>query len=1106
MPYAIHRANELLFGLLKTQMMKRYIYLKGLLIFIFISLQCVNANAQFSLTGSDPAAVRWRQMETENFIMIFPKGEDSLARVYGTELEQARLRIAGSSGYLIGQSYKGKMPVVLHSRYVLPNASVTWAPKRMDIFTVNDPYAPTAMPWVRNLAIHEGRHAAQMQFGADRGNKVLHWFFGEMAAGAFAGIYPGPAFLEGDAVVAETALSRSGRGRQADFLEYMMPAFDCGDWRDYYRWFYGSNKLYTPDYYRIGYMLIAGTRVFFNDPLFTQEYFDRVVRKGGFFNLQKTVKSASGKSFNESFRTIEENFQQLWNIEAAVREPFMPSRQISRRPQMHSEYNGSVLGGDSRIYSLKSGMATPNCLVRLDPNGKEKRIRSFASYTSDLFLDSEGQRIFWSESVSGRRWTLGGSSRIRYVDLSKPGKVQNLTKKGRYFNPAPTEDGKVIAATEYPYAGGSRIVLLDAADGSVRESFTAPDSIQFTESAWIGDRLFAAGLSDNGMGIYEVTGPDSDGKAILCKLLGPQPVTLSHLRTVPAIEPEVRQGSETTERTKTIKDNNGHFDKLSERSLSLSKHPVSEGTQLSFLCDRTGVTELYSLDVESLTLRQLTSTRYGISSPVFKADTLYYSSLAASDRPKDYKQGRMMYATAVADLPVTEVRYEDIHKYLVADVLTAQENALGDSTEVTAEVKFSQPERYSKIRFPHIHSWAPIYFNYDNVESVSGDDYYKTASLGATALFQNLLSTGYGMVGYGAHEDPHKDGKWRHSGHFKYIFTGLYPVFEFSADFNDRAALDIQKIQITKDRAYKLYNQGTQTGRPYFSGSVKAYIPFNFSSGGINRGLIPQVKYKFTNDRYNDQILFQHIVKKDGKDVTETYDTMGEDNISPLQTLDASLRGYVMRQKAPSQVFPSLGFGAELGFHFRPGHMKAYNPTAYLYTYGYLPGFTARQGLRLTASMEVWYGPCEEGAIMEGALTAIPRGFVDTNLKSIINSCSESRWRVTADYAIPFADVDWSFLSPVAYIKNFELTPFFDWSYQTFCWDHELHYNPGAVTGENLFSVGADLTVNLGNFFWLPYDTQIGIRYARNFWHYIDRFPISDLNKNYIGWIFSISL
>lgn len=1066
--------------------MKRQIYLKGLLFFIFISLLCVNANAQFSLTGNDPAALRWRQMETENFRLIFPKGEDSLARVYGTELEVARLRIARSSGYLIGQSYKGKMPVVLHSRYVLPNASVTWAPKRMDIFTVNDPYEPMAMPWVRNLAIHEGRHAAQMQFGADRGNKALHWLFGEMAAGAFAGIYPGPAFLEGDAVVAETALSRSGRGRQASFLEYLRPAFDCGDRRDYYRWFYGSNKNYTPDYYRVGYMLIAGTRVFFNDPLFTQEYFDRVVRKGWLFNLQKTVKAASGKSFNESFRIIEENFQQLWNVETALREPFMPSRQVSRTPSMHTEYKGAVTVDGSGIYSLKSGMATANSLVRLDASGNEKRIRSFASYTSDLFLDSEGQRIFWSESVAGRRWTLGGSSRIRYVELSKPGKVHNLTKKGRYFNPAPAEDGKVIAATEYPYAGGSRIVLLDVADGTVRKSFTAPDSLQFTESAWIGDRLFAAGLSENGMGIYEVTGADSDGKAVLCQLLGPQPVTLSHLRTVPAL----RQ-AQGTER---------------DRTLSLSKRPVSEDRQLTFLCDRTGVTELYSLDVENLTLRRLTSTRYGISSPVFKADTLYYSSLAASDRPRDYKQGRMMYATAVSDLPVAEVRYEDIHKYLVADALTAQENALGDSIAVATEVKFSQPERYSKIRLPHIHSWAPVYFNYDNVESISGDDYYKTASLGATAMFQNLLSTGYGMVGYGAHEDPYKDGDWRHSGHFKYIFTGLYPVIEFSADFNDRAAMDIQKIQVSKEKMYRLYNKGTLTDKPYFEGGLKVYIPFNFSSGGINRGLIPQVKYKFTNDRYNDQILFQHIVKKDGKDVTETYSTIGENNISPLQTLDASIRGYVMRQKAPSQVFPSLGFGAELGFHFRPGHMKAYNPTAYLYTYGYLPGFTARQGLRLTASMEVWYGPYEEGGIMEGALTAIPRGFVDTNLKSIINSCSESRWRVTADYAIPFADVDWSFLSPVAYVKSFELTPFFDWSYQTFSWNHELHYNPGAVTGENLFSVGADLTVRLGNFFWLPYDTRIGIRYARNFWHYIDRFPISNLNKDYIGWIFSISL
>ncbi len=1032
----------------------------------FLSLFCTEADAQFSLTGDDPASLRWRQMETENFKLIFPEGNDSLARVYGKELEAARLKVAGSSGFLIGQNYRSKMPVVLHSRHVLPNASVTWAPKRMDMFTVNDPYAPTAMPWVRNLTIHEGRHAAQMQFGADRGNKTLHRLFGEMAAGAFAGIFPGPAFLEGDAVVAETALSRSGRGRQADFLGYMMPAFDCGDWRDYYRWSYGSNKRYTPDHYRVGYMLIAGSRVFFDDPLFTKEYFDRVVRKGRIFNLQKTVKDASGKNFKDSFRVIEENFRRLWNMEAALREPFMPSRQVSGTPLMHTEYGGAVQADGSGIYSIKSGLAAANSLVRMDPAGKEKRIRSFASYTSDLSLDSEGQRIFWSESVAGLRRTLGGSSRIRYVNLKKPERVHDLTRKERFFNPAPAPDGKVLAVTEYPYAGGSRIVLLDADDGFALKSFIAPDSLQFTESAWIGERLFAAGLSENGTGIYEIAGQNADGKAILSQLLDPQPVTLSHLRSV----------------------------------------PVPEDGRLSFLCDRTGVTELYSFDVDALTLRQLTSTRYGISSPVFKADTLYYSSLAASDSPRDYRQGRMMYATAVGDLPVTEVRYGDIHKYPVAEALSAQENAIGNSADIAAEAGFTRTERYSKVRLPHIHSWAPVYFNYNEIDDISGDDYYKSVSLGATALFQNLLSTGYGMIGYGAHEDPYRTGKWRHSGHFKYVYTGLFPVFELSADINDRAAMDIRKIQVTKGNYYRLYNKGSLSDRPYLDGSVKVYVPLNFSSGGITRGLIPQIRYRFTNDRYNDRILLQHIVNKDGKEVTETFSSIGEEHVSPLRTLDVSLRGYVMRQKAPSQVFPSLGFGAELGIHTRPGHLDAYRPTAYLYTYGYLPGFSARQGLRLTASMETYFGPGEEGSMPEGALTAVPRGFVDTNLKSILNTCSESRWKLTADYAIPFGDVDLSFLSPVAYIKNFELTPFLDWSYQTFNRSGILHYNPGGVAGENLFSAGADLSVNLGNFLWLPYDTQIGIRYARNFWSNIDRFPISALNRNYIGWIFSINL
>lgn len=1034
-------------------------------------LLCFDAAAQFSTTGSDPASVKWSSMDTPDFRLIYPAGSDSLARVYGIRLEAARADVARSSGYLIGQNYRSRMPVILHGHYVLPNASVVWAPKRMDIFTVRDPYSPTPMPWEKHLAIHEGRHAAQMQFGADGKLKVMHWLTGEMFAGAMAGLFPGPALLEGDAVVAETALSRTGRGRQAYFLEYMMPAFDCGDWRDWYRWIYGSNRLYTPDHYRSGYMMVAGARVFFNEPLFIRNYFSAASRKLRLFNLRKTLKEASGMNLKKSYRTIEEGFHGIWDGNTAARGPFMPSSQVTGKPWRHTEYAGGAFVAGAGIYSLKSGMVTSGSLVRLTTGGKETRLRPFASYTSGLVPDPSGERIYWSESVSGRRWTLGGDSRIRYIETSSPGAARDLTRKGKFFNPAPSPDSKVLAVTEYPVKGGSRICLLDTSDGSVSEIYAAPDSLQFTEPVWIGERLFTAGLSENGMGIYEIAGTGTDGKALLRPLTGTAPVTLSHLR------PMEFNGTES----------------------------------LSFLCDRTGVTELYSLDIDVKTLRQVTSTRYGIGDPFLNgsADTLYYSSLAPSDKPEAYRQGRMLYATAVKDLPMAEVRFEDIYEYPVAEALSDQEEVLASLTGSASAADtsiFSRPRRYSKTRFQHIHSWAPIYFNYDNVESISGDEYYKTASPGATVLFQNLLSTGYGFIGYSAHEDPYNDGGWRHSGHLKYIYSGLYPVLEFSADLNDRAAMDIQKIQQTKGNTFRLFNKGTLSDKPYFSGSVKAYIPFNFSSGGLRRGLIPQVSYKYTNDRYNDQILLQKIVTEDGRQTAETIEILNESHLAPLQTLDFSLRGYLLRQTADAQVFPSLGIGAELGVHTRPGHSDAYSSTAYVYTYGYLSGINAQQGLKLTASIEFDLGTGGRYSTPEGALNAIPRGFVDTNLRSVLNSCSNSRFRLTADYAIPFLFVDWSFLSPAAYIKNFEVMPFFDWSALSFKQNSKVYYNPRKVISENLFSVGADLTVKLGNFLWLPYDTAVGIRYARNFWSGIDSFAISGLNSDYIGILFNISM
>ena len=267
-----------------------------------------------------------------------------------------------------------------------------------------------------------------------------------------------------------------------------------------------------------------------------------------------------------------------------------------------------------------------------------------------------------------------------------------MTREGKQFNSVPSPDGELLSVIEYPVSGGSRLTILRALDGEFEKTFIAPDSLQFVESAWLENRNFVSGLSENGFGLYEIIGRDPDGKARLRKWLGPQPVMIDDLG--------------------------------------------AEKGCLTFISDRTGVEELYFLDLDSGELRQMSSTRYGLQSPCFSADgdTLYYSAVASSDQPETYRQGSMLYATAVADLPAKIVDFNDIYAWPVADSLSRQEAAFHAAP--TEPARFSEPRNYSKIRLPRFHSWAPVFFNYDNFNSLSGENYYEIGSLGVTGFFK----------------------------------------------------------------------------------------------------------------------------------------------------------------------------------------------------------------------------------------------------------------------------------------------------------------------------------------------------------------------------------
>ena len=543
----------------------------------------------------------------------------------------------------------------------------------------------------------------------------------------------------------------------------------------------------------------------------------------------------------------------------------------------------------------------------------------------------------------------------------------------------------------------------------MKQVFQAPGALQVLESAWIGDDIVVSALSDDGIGLYYATRGFST-------LLEPLPVGISRLS--------------------------------------------GRDSEILFTSDRNSVNELYSLDTRTLTLTRLSSTGYGADEFVFKDKFLYYSTLNVS--------GKAVFRTELEELPHIQVEKGEYHHYAIADELSRQETELGYDSSYTAPEP-SAPSKYSKaLHLINIHAWAPVYIDYNSIRSISSDILSYAASPGAMVFFQNDLGTATGYAAYSYSKGS--DGKHRHSGHLNFSYSGLYPVIEGTLHFNNASRSFYQLVQSSTQRRRTIRFRQQEISEPQLSGNLKVYVPLKFSRGGWNIGLIPQVRYSYSNNIYDTGTVryvsapgstsasMQNLVLE-GKD---------EGGMFYYHRIDASLRGYYILNQYHSAVYPRLGIGAEIGAATRIGLSKLYSPNIYAMAYGYLPGFTPEQGLRLSLLAQKHI---ESGYLFnENLVNCLPRGYNSDPTFSRLFAKYKNQVSFSADYGIAFAPVDWSFLSPVAYVRNFLLTPHFDLS---------LYANPDDKVV--LYSAGTELSAILGNFFWLPYQTRIGVSYSYNF-------------------------
>jgi hypothetical protein len=654
----------------------------SLLLFALCTLNFELIQAQYFTLGADPASVRWNQVRTENFRIIYPNTLDSQALYIANAYEH----IYGPGAASLGVKPR-KWPVILHNRTVISNAVVPYAPKRIEMVTT-PPQDNYAQSWIDQLILHEYRHAVQYT-AVNRGfTRALSFVFGQQAVPAVMGLFVPFWFIEGDAVVMETALSQTGRGKVPSFEMKLRAQFLEKGIYFYDKAVNGSYKNFIPNHYELGYQLVGHTRVQYGP-----ETWSRVMRKTGNIPLMlvpfsNTLYKETGYGKSRLYNKITGELQESWIEEdkGILHTDYLPLKESARK--FYTSYNRPVVLDDGAVVTLRTSIDDITRIVIIDTTGREKVLLTPGSMP-DKWISGAGTMICWAGIDRDMRWEQQSFSVIKTYDL-QTGKLTQLTRRTRYFSPTLSADSRLIAAVEVDEDNFSHLVVLDAASGDVLHKFPAPGNYFLSYPAWSPDgRHVAAIITRN------------EGKSLVKFGL-----------ETPGLE---TPGLETL---------------LPFTNTDISK-PSFYHNYILFTGTYTGIENIFALDPDTRKLYQVTSARFG-----------------ATDATADHQNGILHYSDYTSDgyqpvkcpiIPedwtITDPAAE--HFYPLAEQLAAQENFTFRSEEVP-DSNYTIKKYRKGLNLFNFHSWAPVSVDIDNTD----------INPGVTLMSQNLLSTSFATLGY----------------------------------------------------------------------------------------------------------------------------------------------------------------------------------------------------------------------------------------------------------------------------------------------------------------------------------------------------------------------
>ncbi|HEV8511693.1 MAG TPA: hypothetical protein VGQ59_00355, partial [Cyclobacteriaceae bacterium] len=547
-------------------------------VFLFLLVISFSLRAQeSSVNATNPASLKWHQINTPNFRLLYPEGYEAQAQRMANTMESIREPEARTIGTL-----PKKISVVLQSQSAESNAFVTLTPRRAEFYGMpsqnynfignND--------WLNLLASHEYRHMAQFQHATRGFNKAIQYVFGNYVLAGMAYVAAPQWFWEGDAVATETAFTQSGRGRIPNFDLILRTNLQEGRVFNYHKQYLRSYKNNINDHYVLGYHMVSYLRKKTGDP----SIWDKVTARSWNvpfipFRFSSSLKKETGLYVTDLYREMAADRQKAWKIQQDTLKLTSFERVNPRASKAYTDYLYPQELEDGSVAVRKIGIGDIEKLVSLK-DAKEKNIYTQGIINESGMQSATNSRVVWNEFRYDPRWQVRNYSSIVSYDLGS-GERHVINTRARYAAAALSADGYKVATVETSTEYKTRLVVLDYFSGQVLKTFDNPDNDFISMPRWTSDGKEIIALLTN-----------KNGKAIVS----------FNLET-------------------------GGLNRLTEFSNENIGYPVPFGNYVLYNSPISGVDNIYALNVKSGERFQITCSKYGSYNPALSRDGkwIYYN-------------------------------------------------------------------------------------------------------------------------------------------------------------------------------------------------------------------------------------------------------------------------------------------------------------------------------------------------------------------------------------------------------------------------------------------------------------------------------------------------